>query len=71
MLLFRYFNAYGADKDGELSERHSPETHLIPLAIDSATGQGPPLEIYRADYPTSDRACERDFVHVSDLASAQ
>ena len=49
-----------------VSERHSPETHLIPLAIDAATGQGPPLEIYGADYPTS----ERDFVHVSDLASA-
>jgi UDP-arabinose 4-epimerase len=68
-VIFRYFNACGADKDGGLSERHSPETHLIPLA-DAAIGQGPPLEIYGADYPTSDGTCERDFVHVSDLASA-
>jgi UDP-arabinose 4-epimerase len=64
-VIFRYFNACGADKDGELSERHSPETHLISLAIDAATGQGPPLEIYGADCPTSDGTCERDFVHVS------
>jgi UDP-glucose 4-epimerase len=52
--LLRYFNASGADPDGQLSERHDPETHLIPLAIDAASGRGPPLQIFGADYPTSD-----------------
>jgi UDP-arabinose 4-epimerase len=66
--LLRYFNACGADPDGQLSERHDPETHLIPLAIDAASG--PPLQIFGADYPTSDETCERDFIHVSDLAAA-
>ena len=50
----RYFNAAGADPDGELVERHRPETHLIPLAIDAATGQGPPLSLLGTDYPTAD-----------------
>lgn len=68
--IFRYFNAGGADKSGTLAERHNPETHLIPLAIDAATGSGPPLQIFGADYPTSDGTCERDYIHVSDLASA-
>jgi len=68
--LLRYFNACGADPDGELSERHDPETHLVPLAIDAASGRGPPLQIFGADYPTTDGTCERDFVHVSDLAAA-
>ena len=68
--LLRYFNAGGADPDGELSERHDPETHLIPLAVDAATGRGPPLQIFGADYPTADGTCERDFIHVSDLACA-
>ena len=68
--LLRYFNACGADPDGELSERHDPETHLIPLAVDAATGRGPPLQIFGADYPTADGTCERDFIHVSDLTSA-
>src|SRR5256884_4943316 len=68
--LLRYFNACGADPDGELSERHDPETHLMPLAIDAASGRGPPLQIFGADYPTADGSCERDFIHVSDLASA-
>jgi UDP-arabinose 4-epimerase len=67
--LLRYFNACGADPDGQLSERHDPETHLIPLAIDAASGRGPPLQIFGADYPTSDGTCERDFIHVSDLAA--
>jgi UDP-arabinose 4-epimerase len=66
--LLRYFNACGADPDGELSERHDPETHLIPLAIDAASGRGPPLQIFGTDYPTADGTCERDFIHVSDLA---
>ena len=68
--ILRYFNAAGADPEGELVERHNPETHLIPLAIDAATGQGPPLQLFGTDYPTADGTCERDFVHVSDLAAA-
>jgi UDP-arabinose 4-epimerase len=68
--LLRYFNACGADPDGDLSERHDPETHLIPLAVDAATGRGPPLQIFGADYATADGTCVRDFIHVSDLACA-
>ena len=68
--LLRYFNACGPDPDGQLSEQHDPETHLIPLAIDAASGRGPPLQIFGADYPTPDGTCERDFIHVSDLAAA-
>jgi UDP-arabinose 4-epimerase len=68
--ILRYFNACGADPDGELFEWHDPETHLIPLAIDAAIGHGPPLQIFGLDYPTADGTCERDFIHVSDLASA-
>jgi UDP-arabinose 4-epimerase len=68
--IFRYFNAAGADVSGDLPERHSPETHLIPLAVDAALGSGPPLQILGTDYPTTDGTCERDFIHVSDLASA-
>lgn len=68
--IFRYFNACGADPSGKIAERHNPETHLIPLAIDAATGNGAPLQIFGADYATSDGTCERDFIHVSDLASA-
>ena len=65
----RYFNAAGADLDGRLGEDHSPEIHLIPRAI-AATLDGPPLAIFGDDYPTTDGTCERDFVHVSDLADA-
>ena len=68
--LLRYFNAAGADSDGELFERHDPETHLIPLAIDAALGTGPPLPILGEDYPTEDGTCQRDYIHVSDLAIA-
>jgi UDP-arabinose 4-epimerase len=67
--ILRYFNAAGADMDGQLVERHDPETHLIPLAIDAAMGNGPPLQIFGADYPTADGTCERDYIHVCDLAS--
>lgn len=70
VVLLRYFNACGADPDGQLRERHDPETHLIPLALDAASGRGPPLQIFGADYPTVDGTCERDFIHVSDLARA-
>ena len=66
----RYFNAAGADPDGELGEAHAPETHLIPLAIQAALGQGPRLEIFGTDYPTPDGTAIRDYVHVTDLARA-
>ena len=65
----RYFNASGADPDGEIGEDHHPEIHLIPRAIDAATG-GPGLQIFGDDYPTPDGTCLRDYIHVSDLADA-
>jgi UDP-glucose-4-epimerase GalE len=65
----RYFNAAGADPDGELGEDHDPEHHLIPRALDAADGGGP-LEMFGDDYPTPDGTCLRDFVHVTDLATA-
>lgn len=66
----RYFNAAGADPAGELSERHEPETHLIPRALQAAAGRLNALEIFGSDYDTSDGTCVRDYVHVSDLADA-
>jgi UDP-glucose-4-epimerase GalE len=66
----RYFNAAGADPDGEIGEDHQPETHLIPLAIEAALGSRGPLEIYGSDYETADGTAVRDYVHVTDLASA-
>jgi UDP-arabinose 4-epimerase len=66
----RYFNAAGADPDGQIGENHDPETHLIPLAIQAALGVAPPLKIFGADYPTADGTAVRDYIHVSDLADA-
>jgi UDP-arabinose 4-epimerase len=66
----RYFNASGADPDGELAEWHDPETHLIPRALLAAAGQVGRLEIYGDDYSTPDGTCVRDYIHVSDLARA-
>jgi UDP-glucose-4-epimerase GalE len=66
----RYFNAAGADLDGEVGEDHDPETHLVPLAIEAALRTRGPLEIYGSDYPTPDGTAVRDYVHVSDLAAA-
>lgn len=66
----RYFNACGADPEGEIGERHDPETHLIPRALMAATGLLPRLEVFGTDYPTADGTCIRDYVHVSDLARA-
>jgi UDP-arabinose 4-epimerase len=66
----RYFNAAGADPDGELGEDHDPETHLIPLAIEAALGNGTELSIYGSDYPTPDGTAIRDYIHVADLAEA-
>ena len=69
-VILRYFNVAGADPAGELSERHDPETHLIPLALMAAYGLKPELSVFGTDYPTSDGTCIRDYVHVSDLAQA-
>ena len=65
----RYFNAAGADPDGDLGEDHDPEIHLIPRALDAARG-GSPFELFGEDYPTPDGTCIRDYVHVTDLADA-
>jgi len=67
---FRYFNAAGASEDGSIGEDHTPETHLIPLAFDAATGRRAQLEIFGTDYPTPDGTCLRDYVHVDDLSRA-
>ena len=66
----RYFNAAGADPEGELGERHEPETHLIPLILQVASGRRPHIGVYGHDYPTPDGTCVRDYVHVEDLCSA-
>ncbi|PYU24202.1 MAG: UDP-glucose 4-epimerase GalE [Acidobacteria bacterium] len=66
----RYFNAAGADPEGELGEEHEHETHLIPLAIGAALGQRERLQIFGTDYPTPDGTAIRDYIHVTDLASA-
>jgi UDP-arabinose 4-epimerase len=69
-ITLRYFNAAGADPDGELGEAHEPETHLIPLVLFAAMGRRPTIQIFGSDYPTPDGTCIRDYVHVSDLADA-
>jgi UDP-glucose-4-epimerase GalE len=66
----RYFNASGADPDGELGECHDPETHLIPNALLAALGRKPALEVFGTDFPTPDGTAVRDYIHVSDLAAA-
>lgn len=66
----RYFNAAGADPDGEIGEAHDPETHLIPIILQAASGRRASLDIYGTDYPTPDGTAVRDYVHVSDLADA-
>jgi UDP-glucose-4-epimerase GalE len=68
--IVRYFNAAGADLEGEIGEVHEPETHLIPNAILAALGKKPAFELFGTDYPTRDGTCERDFIHVWDLADA-
>lgn len=65
----RYFNASGADPDGLLGEDHDPEIHLVPRAIFAALG-GDPVQVFGEDYPTPDGTCQRDYVHVADLAQA-
>jgi UDP-arabinose 4-epimerase len=66
----RYFNASGADPDGEIGEDHEPETHLIPLILDAALGKRAHIDIYGTDYPTPDGTAIRDYIHVTDLAEA-
>lgn len=66
----RYFNAAGADPEGEVGERHEPETHLIPLILDAAMGKREDIKIFGTDYPTTDGTCIRDYIHVTDLADA-
>ncbi len=66
----RYFNAAGADPEGELGERHLPETHLIPLVLQAASGRRPHIAVYGRDYDTPDGTCIRDYIHVSDLCEA-
>jgi UDP-glucose 4-epimerase len=66
----RYFNAAGADPDGELGECHVPETHLIPLVLQVASGRRAAITIYGKDYPTPDGTCIRDYIHVNDLCDA-
>ncbi len=68
-MAFRYFNAAGADPQGEIGEAHDPETHVIPLALAAARG-GAPVRIFGNDYDTLDGTCVRDYIHVSDIADA-
>lgn len=69
-IVLRYFNAAGADPEGEIGESHDPETHIIPLVLDVASGRRPCIKVFGADYDTKDGSCIRDYIHVSDLASA-
>jgi UDP-glucose 4-epimerase len=69
-LSLRYFNAAGADANGEFGEDHEPESHLIPLVLGAAAGRRADVKIFGTDYPTPDGTCLRDYIHVSDLARA-
>ena len=66
--VFRYFNAAGASTNYDIGEDHTPETHLIPLAIDAALGKRGALEVFGDDYETPDGTCLRDYIHVDDLS---
>lgn len=68
--VLRYFNAAGADPEGELGESHDPETHLIPLILDAASGAREEVQVFGTDYDTPDGSCIRDYIHVTDLANA-
>lgn len=69
-IALRYFNAAGADPEGQIGEAHDPETHLIPLVIDAAIGKRDDIKIFGTDYNTRDGTCIRDYIHVNDLADA-
>lgn len=66
----RYFNAAGADPEGELGERHDPESHLVPLILQAASGRREDIKIFGNDYDTEDGTCVRDYIHINDLCSA-
>lgn len=66
----RYFNAAGADPEGEIGERHDPESHLIPLVLQTASARRKSISIFGNDYDTSDGTCVRDYIHVQDLCYA-
>lgn len=66
----RYFNAAGADPEGQLGERHDPETHLIPLVLQAASSRRPNISVFGRDYDTLDGTCIRDYIHIQDLCSA-
>ena len=68
--VLRYFNAAGADPQGKIGESHNPETHLIPLVLDAACGRRADIKVFGTDYDTPDGSCVRDYIHVTDLASA-
>jgi UDP-glucose 4-epimerase len=68
-VIFRYFNAAGADEQGRIGEYHSPETHAVPLVIKAAMGRAR-FKVFGKDYPTADGTCIRDYIHVSDIATA-
>ena len=69
-MIFRYFNAAGADATAQIGEDHRPESHLIPLVLDAADGKRPEITVFGSDYPTPDGTCIRDYIHVTDLADA-
>jgi UDP-glucose 4-epimerase len=69
-VIFRYFNASGADPDGLFGEDHNPETHLIPLVLQTAAGKRASVSVFGTDYETPDGTCIRDYIHVTDLAQA-
>ncbi|MGN0367074.1 MAG: UDP-glucose 4-epimerase GalE [Suilimivivens sp.] len=69
-VVLRYFNAAGADPDGEIGESHNPETHIIPLVLDAASGKREDIKVFGTDYETPDGSCVRDYIHVYDLAMA-
>lgn len=69
-VVLRYFNAAGADPDGEIGESHNPETHIIPLVLDAASGRREDIKVFGNDYDTPDGSCVRDYVHVYDLGTA-
>lgn len=70
LTMLRYFNVAGCDRSGRLGEDHTPETHLIPVAIQAAQGKRESMSIFGTDYPTPDGTCVRDYVHVEDLIDA-
>ena len=69
-MTLRYFNAAGADPEGDIGEKHDPETHLIPLVLDVAAGKRNAIKVFGTDYQTADGTCIRDYIHVTDLARA-